>query len=237
MKASAMAKRLNMSTSALRHYENWGIIPPVPRLKNGYRAYGDAHFAYLTCIRAMLPGFGMDLVKEAMKLVQEGHLMPVLDLVGESQTRLLENLKMTKETIRLLETGNFQGEELIRKRQFTIGEVANLAKVTPTAIRYWEKEGLIHLPKSPSSGYRMFSEGHLRQILFIRSLKHTLYYLAPIKSIVQQLEHSNPETLKNAAEHTLHVFYQQHFDQLAGIHALYELMQAEGMKELEGSRS
>jgi len=54
-----IARKLNISTSALRHYEDWGIIPPVERGANGYRVYTEVHVAYFECIRAMNAGFGM----------------------------------------------------------------------------------------------------------------------------------------------------------------------------------
>jgi len=57
LKPIDIAKKLNISTSALRHYESWGIIPTVPRSSNGYREYTEEHVAYFQCIRAMLPGF------------------------------------------------------------------------------------------------------------------------------------------------------------------------------------
>ncbi|GAE05615.1 transcriptional regulator, MerR family [Paenibacillus sp. JCM 10914] len=34
-----IAKELHISTSALRHYESWGVVPAPERDKNGYRLY------------------------------------------------------------------------------------------------------------------------------------------------------------------------------------------------------
>lgn len=45
-----IARRLNISTNALRHYEDWGIIPPVERGTNGYRIYTAEHVAYFECM-------------------------------------------------------------------------------------------------------------------------------------------------------------------------------------------
>ena len=68
MKGIQIAKKLNISTSALRHYESWGLIPKIER-KNGYRIYTKEHEAYFQCIRALNAGFGMDLVKRVMPLL------------------------------------------------------------------------------------------------------------------------------------------------------------------------
>ena len=40
-------------------------------LPNGYRLYTEEHVAYFECIRAMNEGFGMDLVRKIMPLIQE----------------------------------------------------------------------------------------------------------------------------------------------------------------------
>jgi Predicted transcriptional regulators len=56
------------STSALRHYESWGIVPTPERTASGYRLYTEEHAAYFECFRAMRPGFGMDIVKKTMTI-------------------------------------------------------------------------------------------------------------------------------------------------------------------------
>ncbi len=37
MNGIEIAKKMNISTSALGHYESWGLIPKVVRAENGYR--------------------------------------------------------------------------------------------------------------------------------------------------------------------------------------------------------
>jgi DNA-binding transcriptional MerR regulator len=64
-----IAKKIGMSTSALRHYEAWGIIPPVPRSENDYRLYSKEHEAYFVCIRSMNTGFCMALTGKVMRLL------------------------------------------------------------------------------------------------------------------------------------------------------------------------
>lgn len=83
-----IAKKLNITTSALRHYESWGIIPKVERGKNGYRIYTEVHVAYFECIRAMNTGFGMDVVRKVMKLMLEKKVKEACWLINEVQVKL-----------------------------------------------------------------------------------------------------------------------------------------------------
>lgn len=52
-----IAKKLDVGTSAMRHYEEWGIVPPAKRKPSGYRVYTEVHEAYFLCIRANVPWF------------------------------------------------------------------------------------------------------------------------------------------------------------------------------------
>lgn len=88
MRGIDIAKKLNISTSALRHYESWGLVPKVEREKNGYRIYTVEHEAYFQCIRALLPGFGMELIKELMPLIIRGNKTEALWLVNQAQVKL-----------------------------------------------------------------------------------------------------------------------------------------------------
>lgn len=58
LKPKDIAKELQISTSALRHYESWGVVPSPERSENGYRLYTQTHLAYFRCLRAMF-GFGL----------------------------------------------------------------------------------------------------------------------------------------------------------------------------------
>lgn len=53
MNGFEIAKKMNISTSPLGHYESWGLIHNVERAENGYRLYTKEHKAYFDCIRAL----------------------------------------------------------------------------------------------------------------------------------------------------------------------------------------
>lgn len=219
-----IAKKLNISTSTLRHYEAWGIIPPVPRSMNGYRKYTEEHVAYFECIRAMLPGFGMDLVKEIMINIQLKDIMSAILIMNKAQSNLYQERLITEQTIELLETNALSTTKLMGNKEWlTIGEVSSISKVPTTAIRHWERIKLISPCRDTNSGYRKFNASHLRQILFIRSLKKTIYLLDGIRGLIKELENNNVEIVRKTARDSLDYFNQISKDQIHGVYSFYIL--------------
>jgi DNA-binding transcriptional MerR regulator len=73
-----------------------------------------------------------------------------------------------------------------------IGELARQAGCDPGTVRYYELEGLIQKPYRTSAGYRSYTDGHLRQLNFVRHCRSLGMALAEIKVLCGFLE--NPET-------------------------------------------
>lgn len=53
MKIAELARRAGVATSAVRFYEEMGVLPNAPRLANGYREYGDSDLARLRLVVAL----------------------------------------------------------------------------------------------------------------------------------------------------------------------------------------
>ena len=52
--------------------------------------------------------------------------------------------------------------------QVQIGELAKRSDCKVVTIRYYEKEGLLPEPLRSSGNYRLYDEGHLERLQFIR---------------------------------------------------------------------
>ncbi|MGD9171933.1 MAG: Cd(II)/Pb(II)-responsive transcriptional regulator [Candidatus Thiodiazotropha sp.] len=51
MRIGELAKRADINVDTVRYYEKAGLLPPPPRLPNGYRDYGTPHLERLAFIR------------------------------------------------------------------------------------------------------------------------------------------------------------------------------------------
>jgi DNA-binding transcriptional MerR regulator len=120
-----IAKKLNISTSTLRHYESWGIVPLPERKPNGYRIYTEVHEAYFQCIRAMFPGFGVPVTSKIMKSLQNNDVNAALWIANEAQASLHRDKTIAVKTIQILESQEFDLLDASGKMKWmTIGQVS-----------------------------------------------------------------------------------------------------------------
>ncbi|GIO34625.1 MULTISPECIES: TioE family transcriptional regulator [Paenibacillus] len=219
-----IARELFISTSALRHYESWGVVPAPERSKHGYRLYTQVHLAYFRCLRSMFYGFGVGITCKVLRLIQTGDMNEAFWLVNEEQARLQHEKSVAEQTLDLLQNPDLplvpNGKI---KNRMTIGEAAALAGVQPSAIRHWEKEGLITPVRDPENGYRLFTPVHIRQILLIRTLRKTVYFLENMREIVHAVEHQSLEKAKKVTLEALSSIHDRNRKQFYGVHLLVEL--------------
>lgn len=105
----------------------------------------------------------------------------------------------------------------------TIGEIAAFTGSAPSAIRHWEKEGLISPERDPENGYRLFSPVDARKILLIRTLRGTVYFLKSMKEIVQAVENQSIDKAKKITEQAISSINERNRQQYLGLHQLIEL--------------
>ena len=78
-------------------------------------------------------------------------------------------------------------EREIEKKYFSIGEVAELFKVAPSFIRYWEGEFDIIRPKKDKKGNRRYTKDDIQKIRFVFHLvKEKGYTLQGAQEVIAQ---------------------------------------------------
>lgn len=75
------------------------------------------------------------------------------------------------------------------KRPMRIGEVARQAGISAKTLRFYEAVGLLPSPPRSEGGYRLYSEGDLRLLRFVRTARALGLSIGEIRSI---LAHSCP---------------------------------------------
>ncbi|WP_242985927.1 MerR family transcriptional regulator [Oceanobacillus zhaokaii] len=229
VKPIEIARKLGISTSALRHYEAWGIVPPVNRSANGYRLYTDEHVAYFECIRAMNEGFGMDLVRKIMPLIQEQKLTEALWLVNEAQAKLHQEKTKAEQALQALELEELEGFSARHKKDwYSIREVAEEIDVPASTLRHWEKEGLIEPEREIDNGYRKYSRADIRRLLIIRTIRSAVYSLEIVRRVVDEIDQNNLAQAKKIAKDSLTYMDYLIKKQLRGgyyLHKLYSLLE------------
>ncbi|WP_332633958.1 MerR family transcriptional regulator [Halalkalibacter flavus] len=227
MKGIEIAKKLNISTSALRHYESWGLIPTVERAENGYRIYTNEHEAYFKCIRSLLPGFGMNFVKKVMPLIRYGEIVEVFWLINKAQVDLYKEKETVQRTVEILDLKELtEIPNYHNKNYFTIGEVAREANVSASAIRHWEKEGLINPQRHKENRFRIYSPSDIRRMLIIRTVQRVVYSLDIVREVLSELEKNNVAQAKKMALKSLEYIDYALTEQVRGIASIQFLLDA-----------
>lgn len=65
-----------------------------------------------------------------------------------------------------------------------IGQVAEQGGVNLQTIRYYEREGLLPPPPRMASGYRLFNQGTVRRVRFIKRAQELGFTLAEIRDLL-----------------------------------------------------
>ncbi len=167
MRPIDIARKLKISTTLLRHYEEFGIIPPVMRSPNGYRIYTDEHMAYFICIREMIHGFTLSEIAKMLKLVMENKHDEALWIANKAQA-VLQNDKFVCKQIKLR---FLQKKKDAVTKEFTIDMVSKITGIIPSTLRYWDKIGLISASRCADNNYRTFTQTQIDEILMIQALK------------------------------------------------------------------
>ncbi|WP_130860547.1 MerR family transcriptional regulator [Gracilibacillus phocaeensis] len=228
-----IAKKLDVGTSALRHYENWGIVPKAHRKENGYRVYSEVHEAYFQCIRAMYPGYGMSTVRRVMRLLQEEKYIEALWDVNAVQAELFERKQRADEALRILRPDQMQ-QFMASKKQahYTIGEVEAELDIPATTLRHWEKEELITPQRNPENGYRLYTRQDMQRLLIIRTVQSSVYLLDIVRDILDKLHHRDLTDARKMVKEALTYMDYQIEQQLRGAHYLFRLVEV--LKNREG---
>lgn len=222
-----IARELQISTSALRHYESWGVVPAPARANNGYRLYTKVHLAYFRCLRAMFPGFGVPVTCEILRNIQNADMDGAFWLINKEQAKLQQEKVAADQTLELLQNLDFPAMTNKKpKNLMTIGETAAFTGVTTSAIRHWEKEDLLAPQRHPENGYRLFTPTDIRKILLIRTLRNNVYFLKRMKEIVLAVEHQSIEHAKQVTKDAIRSIHERNRHQFRGVHQLVELCKA-----------
>lgn len=153
-----IACTLRVSTTTLRKYEEQELIPAVLRTPSNHRFYRQVHVQAFRTIRALLLGYDIPVVYEAMRMIKQGRTGQALWLVNEQQYQIQAEKQRVEEILTMIRHADFTRYQNVNlKEQMNIGEAATIAGVNTSAIRHWESEGLIQSQRNKDNGFRMFS--------------------------------------------------------------------------------
>jgi DNA-binding transcriptional MerR regulator len=82
----------------------------------------------------------------------------------------------------------FGGEKVSASRGLRIGEVAQRSGIGVETLRFYERRGLLGRPARTGAGYRIYDEGVLEQLAFIKRAQAIGFSLDEILGIIRESE-------------------------------------------------
>ncbi|MEK4350771.1 MerR family DNA-binding transcriptional regulator [Paenibacillus sp. FSL R5-0475] len=213
-----IAKKLNVSTTTLRRYEDQGLVPEVPRTPSNRRCYTDIHVQAFITIRELLQGYEIPVVYDVMRKIKARQIEDALWSINQEQFNTQTEKHRLEDVLRMFRNADLSKyNDLEVTNAMTIGEVAQMAGVKPSAIRHWEQEGLITSNRNKDNGYRVYTITELRKIILISSLRKTVYYIENMKQLLNEIETQNYKKVELSFELALQKLNSQLMKQFLGI--------------------
>ncbi|WP_380283696.1 TioE family transcriptional regulator [Kitasatospora purpeofusca] len=189
LRPADLAREHGLSAQAVRNYEQDGFLPPAERTATGYRIYTELHAAALRTFLALVRAYGHRTAGAIMNAVHDGRTDDALTAVHGGHTQLLrdrETLNAVRAAVDHLTAATVPGAPdgpLPR----TIGELAHRLRLTPATLRTWEAAGILRPTRDPTTGYRVFHAGDVRDADLAHLLRRGGYRLRDIAAVVEQI--------------------------------------------------
>jgi DNA-binding transcriptional MerR regulator len=202
---SEVAREVGVHANTVRLYEEWGLLPPVPRSPSGYRLYGRAHLDQMRLARTALhgPWPGRNIRRSVQEMVRQaatGDLGGALEMAYRHLALVQAERAQAEAAVRLLERWAGGTALDTTARPLTIGQAAALLGVTADALRTWERNGLARIPRHPHSGYRLYGAAEIGRLRVIRMLSRAGYSQMAILRMMLHLDASAGTGLRQALD-------------------------------------
>lgn len=120
MTIGEVSEKFGITTDTLRYYERIGLIPPVPRKKNGIRDYDETACGWVSFIKCMRSaGVQIEALTEYVALMQSNTgLARRKNILIEQRARLQKQAEHLRTTIERLDYKIEHYEELLSNKTF-----------------------------------------------------------------------------------------------------------------------
>ncbi len=188
-----IANAVGVHPNTVRKYEEWGFLPPIARSANNYREYTRFHMEQMRLARLAMHGGwpGGRIRRSALALVRASAARELAPAVLMAKI----HIQLVKEERAQAEAAADYLEKWVRGKipdrpsaAASIREAARAVDSTPDAIRGWERNGLLRVPRNPKNGYREYGPREIGRLRVIRMLLRAGYSTMAVLRVMRALE-------------------------------------------------
>jgi DNA-binding transcriptional MerR regulator len=196
IRVTALARSAGLSVQQVRNYVELGMLPPAERAPNGYRLFTTRHADALAVVRQLIEGHGWQRARDIMRAVHEGDAAEAIAAIDESHAELHRQRTQVRNMLRAF--GGELPERLIVRRPVRITDAAAAVGVRPSALRFWERLGLLTTARERGTGYRVYDTAQLTRARVIVMLREAGYSVPDVREVVNGLSGSDPTRARAA---------------------------------------
>lgn len=196
LRGSELARGAGLSLQQIRNYVDLGILPPADRAPNGYRVFTARHADALSAARQLMEGHGWQRARDIMHALHTGSTEQAIAALDESHADLHRQRTQVKNMLRALQ-GELP-EWLLVRRPLRIADAAAAVRVRPSALRYWERLGLLTPVRERGTGYRTYDTEQLTRARVIAMLREAGYHLPDVRDVISGMKGADPTRTRAA---------------------------------------
>lgn len=183
-----LARAVGYSTQQVRDLERLGVLPRADRAPNGYRRYLAHHAVALHAYRSMAAAIGPVPARTLMPELVGGTVEAAAERIDELHGALAQERMQVRDALRGLEVAVGESSDLFSEEDaMTISELAHALGVRASALRHWEREGLVHPARASLSTARSFGARAVTEARIVAALRSGGYGIPSIARVLEQV--------------------------------------------------
>ncbi|MEV5642872.1 MerR family transcriptional regulator [Streptomyces flaveolus] len=185
-----VARESGYSVQQVRDLERLGVIPPAARSKNGYRSYTPLHVQALRAYRGLACAVGPVAARQMLAELRTETMATAASAINAVHVRLArerDEALRAQQALRAIQSEAESGEFEREGDVMTITELAGALGVRPSALRFWEQEGLVVPERVTSLRARRYGLSAIRAARIVAALRGSGYGIPAVRDVMGSL--------------------------------------------------
>lgn len=185
---AALGRIVGYSTQQVRDLERLGAIPLAERSPNGYRRYEQTHIVALRAYRALAAAIGPVAARQTMPALITEPVDAAAERIDNLHVAIAGARTQVREALRGLDAVLADRTDVFDEHDaMTVGELAHALGIRASALRHWEKEGLVSPDRDSGTRARRYGARAITEARIVAALRGGGYPIPPIARVLDQL--------------------------------------------------
>lgn len=185
-----------MHPNTVRMYERIGLLAPIARTDGGYRSFSERDLAQMRVARLAVGGpyvVPKTLAAEAARHAALDDLKAALEFAERFKALIAAEEARARSAAEALDDWASLSARGVAEPGMVISEAAEHVGASNTALRDWERNGLIAVRRDPANGYRRYTYADIDRLRVIRTLLRAGYSAMSILRMMTHLDRGGRE--------------------------------------------